>query len=226
MNATKFYVVAICIIAGATLVAAQAPSTKFDLHQWKLQVPGPKEIKSLAGFSSPYFDLNDKGEMCFHLDAAEKGTTANTHFVRSELRHLPNWPVTETHGMSAEVRATSHLSPDKITVLQIHGITDAGDNAPPLLRIAVNNGDLVAVIKTTADGDKNDTIHLLNGLGANYAKVDILVKASQLHIAVNGQEKVSRSLAFWKASNYFKAGAYPQATHGTVDVMFRRLVAE
>ena len=51
-------------------------------------------------------------------------------------------------------------------------------------------------------------------------------KSKQLTISVNGQQKLSRNLAYWKFSNYFKAGCYPQTTEGTVDVMFRKLIAK
>jgi hypothetical protein len=207
------------------IVRDDAPATAFDLQQWKLQIPGPKEIKTLGNYSSAYFRLNAAKEMCFHLDAAEKGTTPNSHYVRSELRHLPEWGVKDAHTLSAEVCVLSHLKPDKVTVLQIHGVTKQGGNAPPLLRIAVNNGDLIAVIKTTNDGDKNDTVLLKKGLGSGWAKVEVSVKSKQLKITVDDQEKVSRSLAFWKYPNYFKAGCYPQATNGTVEVRFRKLIA-
>jgi hypothetical protein len=205
--------------------ADDAPSAFFDLDQWKLQIPGPKEIKDLKDYSSEYFYLNAAKEMCFHLDAAEKGMTAHTHYVRSELRHLPNWEVNDTHTISAEVRVISRLKPDKVTVLQIHGMTEHGANAPPLLRIAVNNGDLVAVIKTTNDGDKNETVVLKKGLGSSSVKVEVSVESKQLRITVNDQVKVNHSLSFWKFLNYWKAGCYPQAANGTVDVMFRKLTA-
>ena len=65
------------------------PAQAFDLHGWKLQVPGPLEVKNLRNYASGYFFLNASREMCFSLDAAEKGTTPNTKYVRSELRHLP-----------------------------------------------------------------------------------------------------------------------------------------
>ena len=41
-----------------------------------------------------------------------------------------------------------------------------------------------------------------------------------------GEEKLARDLSYWKFSNYFKAGCYPQATQGTVQVFFRKLKAE
>ena len=199
------------------------PASAFDLRQWKLQIPGPLEIKQLAGYSSGYFFLNKNREMVFKLDAAEQGTTTNAHYVRSELRHSLNWHINESHTMSAEVKATSHLDPDKVTVLQIHGIQEDGSDAPPLLRVALNQGDLYAMIKPDNEGDRTDSILLKKGAGANWSKVEITVKKSQLVITVDNQQKLNRSLAYWKYPNYFKAGCYPQATQGTAEVFFRKL---
>ena len=128
--------------------------------------------------------------------------------------------------MSGEFRVVSKLTPDKVTALQIHGITEQGEDAPPLLRIAVNKGDLVAIIKIDTEGDKVETVVLRKQLGAGFVKVGIVVKNQQLTIAVDNAPKLARSLAFWKFSNYFKAGCYPQATQGTAEVMFRKLRAE
>ena len=202
------------------------PSQAFDLHAWKLQVPGPIEVKDLRNYSSGYFFLNGSREMCFSLDAAEQGTTPNTKYVRSELRHLPDWTLDGSHTLTGEVRVISHLQPDKLTVLQIHGITPAGDNAPPLLRIAVENGDLYADVKGDAEGEKTDKVLLKPGVKSGYVKVAIIVKGHQLRVLVDGQEKLARDLSYWKFSNYFKAGLYPQATQGTAQVFFRKLKAE
>ena len=100
------------------------PASAFNLHGWKLQIPGPKECKDISKYSSDYFHLNKNKEMCFKLDAAEEGATPNAHYVRSELRHLPNWKVSEDRALSGEIRVISHLDPDKVTVLQIHGDPD------------------------------------------------------------------------------------------------------
>ena len=210
--------------AGIASAADTAPPAgAFDLRQWKLQIPGPLEIKQLAGYSSPYFFLNKNREMVFHLDAAEKGPTPNTKYVRSELRHLPNWHISEAHSLSAEVKVVSHLDPDKVTALQIHGIEEDGSDAPPLLRIALNHGDLVAMIKPDNEGERTDSIPLKKGVGANWFKVEIAVKNRSLVISVDGQQKAVHSLAYWKFPNYFKAGCYPQATQGTADIFFRKL---
>ena len=227
MKKLLIILVALASIFSVAVAADSAPpSGAFDLRTWKLQVPGPLEIKQLAGYSSPYFFLNKAREMVFHLDAAEHGATTNAKYVRSELRHLPNWHITESHTLSAEVKAVAHLDPDKVTVLQIHGIQEDGSDAPPLLRIALNHGDLVAMIKPDNEGERTHSIPLKKGVGANWFKVEIAVKSRSLVISVDGQQKCNHPLAYWKFPNYFKAGCYPQATQGTADVFFKKLVVK
>jgi hypothetical protein len=210
----------------AACADALPPSRAFDLHGWKLQVPGPLEVKDLRNYASEHFFLTANREMVFALDAAEKGPTANTKYVRSELRHLANWTVDGSHTLVAELRVVSHLQPDKLTVLQIHGITPDGDNAPPLLRIATKRGDLYAAVKTANSDDETDMVLLKAGVKSDYVRVAVIVKNAQLRILVDGQEKLSRDLSYWTFSNYFKAGLYPQATKGTAQVFFRRLEVE
>ena len=204
------------------------PGQAFDLQGWKLQIPGPLEVKdqALRRYSSGYFFLNAEREMCFSLDAAEKGTTPNTKYVRSELRHLQDWTVEGVHTLSGEVRVVSSLKPSKVTVLQIHGITPEGDNAPPLLRVALNDGDLYAVMKTDAAGSKTESSLLKRKVGAGYVSVTVHVDHGILSVAVDGEKKVSRDVSAWKFANYFKAGCYPQATEGNVQVFFRKLSVE
>lgn len=203
----------------------QPPSKAFDLRDWKLDIPGPVEIRNLDGYADPHFYLNRSGEMTFHLDAAEQGHTPNTKFVRSELRHLPEWDQTGHHALTAVVRATSGFVPDKVTVVQIHGMTRDRKNAPPLLRVALNNGNLVAFIKTDAVGETNDVITLVKDLGSRPVRIDVIVEGGHLRILADNQPKVNRPLAFWPYLNYFKAGCYPQATRGSGDVFFSRLSA-
>ncbi len=219
--------VLLSIFSGIALAAEGAPPAgTFDLKQWKLQIPGPLEVKQLAGYADAYFFLNKNREMVFKLDAAEKGATTNARYVRSELRHLPVWRVTESHTMSAEVRAESHLDPDKLTVLQIHGIQEDGSDAPPLLRVTLNGGDLVAMTKSDNEGERTETTLLKKGAGANWMKIEITVKKSQLTTTVDGQQRLSQNIAFWKYPNCFKAGCYPQSVQGTAEVSFRKLSAK
>ncbi len=226
LSGLVFLVLAASLSSAARAARAGAPSSVFDLREWKITLPGPKEIKDLEGYSSAYFFLNAEKEMCFHLDASEKGTTPAAKYVRSELRHLPNWRSDESHALSAEVRATSSLKPDKVTVVQIHGITEDKKDAPPLLRVALQDGDLFALLKTSSRHEKNspeEKILLRGGLGGSFVKIDVRVEEGQLSIAVDGKEMLRRDLGFWKFLNYFKAGCYPQATEGVADVAFRKL---
>jgi Alginate lyase len=226
MRTTLVITMMLGVLCAARVSGAEmAPSSAFELRDWKPQIPGPREVRNLAGHASDYFYLDGNRAMVFHLNAAEAGTTANAHLVRSELRHLPNWDNAGNHTLSAEVRVESRQRPDKVTVVQVHSITRDGKNAPPLLRIAVNNGDLVAIVKTTSEGDRNDTVMLIKGLASDYAKLEVTVDSGRLQVRVNDEKKLERSLGFWKFNNYFKAGAYPQATEGRVDVVFRKLSA-
>ena len=226
-NFARLSVVLLLVFGGSLLAAEKAPpSSVFDLGRWKLQIPGPKDVKELKGYASDYFYLNADKEMCFHLDASEQGTTPNAKYVRSELRHLPEWGVNTAHALSGEFRVVSALKPDKVTAMQIHGITPDGGNAPPLLRIAVNAGDLVAAFMADNTGKKNEMVTLVKQLGSRFVKVEIAVREKQLTVTVDGEAKLTRKLDFWTHGNYFKAGCYPQATQGTADVFFRSLHAE
>lgn len=201
----------------------EAPSTAFDLTGWKLQIPGPKEIKKLADYSSGYFFLNADKQMVFHLDASEPGPTRGTHTVRSELRHLPQWTVDEDHTLAGEFRIESHLTPDKVTTMHIHATRADGGVTAPLLRIAMNKGILIAALKTDADADKTDMVPLKKDIGPGFIAVELAVRKGQLTITVDGEKKVTRDISFWPHSCFFKAGCYPQTTEGTVEVTFRRL---
>jgi len=211
------------LCSAAFPVDCNYPSCKFDLNNWKLQIPGPKEIKDLDKYSSNYFYLTKDNEMCFGLDAEEQGHTKNSEYVRSELRHIVNWSIQETHEISAEIRVVSKAVPDKVTVLQIHGIMPDNTNAPPFLRIAVNNGGLYAFIKTENSGEKTESVLLEKNINGNFFKADIKVQDGNLSVSVNGLEKLNMNAGYWKYMNYFKAGCYPQAKKGNILVFFRSL---
>ncbi|HLJ57674.1 MAG TPA: polysaccharide lyase family 7 protein [Chthonomonadaceae bacterium] len=227
MKFVKIIAVMLALLGGIAQAPGRgAPDAAFDLRDWKLQIPGPKEIKELTGYSSDHFYLSGAKEMCFHLDATEKGPTPHARSVRSELRHVANWTLDGEHALSGEFRVASHLKPDKVTTLQIHGIQADHSDAPPLLRIARNSGDLVAAIKTDAEGRKTEIVPLKRAVGDGFVLVDIVVKDRILTIDVDGEQKLRRDLSYWKFLDYFKAGCYPQATDGTVDVFFRKLTVK
>lgn len=214
---------AAAVLSGTDISAGEKPLSAIDLSVWKLQIPGPKEVKDLKTYSSEYFERTKEGWIIFHLDCADKGHTPNTKYVRSELRHLPDWDVTGTHILSGIINVDSTANPDKVTVLQIHGITDQGDNAPPLLRVAVDNGDVYAHIKKDNSGDKTEHVKMLGGIGKKDFECTVKIENRRMIISVNGTEKVNKDLSFWKYPNYFKAGCYPQALKGKVNVTFKSL---
>lgn len=204
------------------------PATKFDLSRWKLQIPAPQQITNLSGYASKYFYLNSLNQMCFWVDCSETGHTRNSDYVRSELRHLANWSVNDDapKTLKATLKVHSKANPDKVTVLQIHGITNSGGNAPPLLRIALNNGSLYAFIKTNNSGDDTDSIILASNVAAQEFSCAITVHNGRLLVSANGIKKIDRDISFWQYANYFKAGCYPQSHSGTVTVMFSHLSAK
>lgn len=201
----------------------RTPAAEFALSVWKLQIPGPLEVFDLKNYASNFFYLNADNQMCFWVDCTATGHTKNSEYVRSELRHVANWDINSDHTMSATLKVISHADPSKVTVLQIHGITAGGGNAPPLLRIALNDGNLYAFIKTDNSGNRTDRILLVPAINEDVFTCTVKVEDKNLIISVNGVEKVNRSLDFWEYKNYFKAGCYPQSHSGTVNVVFSKL---
>jgi hypothetical protein len=204
------------------LFAPKFAGRVFALRDWFLQAPGPVRVNDLLEYASPHFFLTGEQEMGFALDAAEKGTTRTSKFVRSELRHLPEWTVQSQITLSCEVRVVSALEPDRLTVLQIHGTAADGD-IPPLLRMTFRNGDLFADVKNESTGHETDFVKLCRGVGAAYVAIDVRVHQGTLEVIVDGIVKLSRDVSFWAYSNYFKAGCYPQAKQGTAQAYFRKL---
>lgn len=215
------------VSAAPTPAAALAPvpAAHFDLNQWKLQIPGPKDVTELADYTSQFFYLNDRKQMCFWVDCAAEGTTENSNYVRSELRHLPNWRIADdgTRTLSATMRVDSRADPDKVTVMQIHGTSEDGDNVPPLLRIALNGGTLSAFLKATTDSKSTDSTVLLPLVGLDPFTCTLTVKQRVLTISANNVDVLSQDISYWPYLNYFKAGCYPQSHRGTVNVYFDAL---
>lgn len=198
----------------------------FDLSHWKLQIPGPKDIIPIGDYTSKYFNYGTGGEMIFWVNSSEKGTTPNSSYVRSELREMLdpkdskiNWTLKGIHTITADILVKTNTP--QVTVLQIHGIGKNGESVPPLLRLAVMDGDLYAWLKTDSKGEKTEKILLQKGIGKFIA--EIVIKDSQLAIKINGETRITRNISYWKYYNYFKAGNYPQATSGISEVTFYKL---
>ena len=196
------------------------PARLFMLTDWKLQLPGPEEIKQIPeNYFSHYFYGTVDSVVCFQLDAAEKGHTANSEFVRSELRHRKDWAITSSHSLSAKIRVEAKAEANKVTVLQIHGINPDHSNAPPLLRIAFNDHSLYAFIKTDITGANTEKIFLQQFFDSNYIAISILTNNGTLKIYTDNQLRVERDLHFWSYLNYFKIGCYPQVKSGFFKVL-------
>jgi len=206
----------------------KTPDSAFDLSGWKLQIPGPKEIKDLRTYTSKYFYLNAQNQLCFTVDCAETGSTPNSSFVRSELRHLAQWNVLDSSAktLSATLNVASAADPDKVTVMQIHGITADGGPIPPLLRIALNRGALYAFIKKNSAGNETASTLLAADVGARQFTCAITVQSGRIAIAVNGTQLMSQDVSFWPYGNYFKTGCYPQAQRGIVTVALSELMVQ
>jgi len=205
--------------------STEAASKYFDFKGWKLQIPGPLDVKDLNNYTNSHFYLAADTTLCFNLDAAEQGHTANTHYVRSELRHELNWATNTKHEISARVKVTTNQKDYQVTVVQIHGITEDNENAPPLLRVAMFNGDVYAYLKSDALGQKTEKILLLNGIDNKYFDVTVKMENWNLKILVNGRECLRKPLYYWNFKNYFKLGCYPQGVEGLFKIYFKSFSA-
>ena len=203
----------------------ETPSKYFDFKGWKLQIPGPLDVKALNNYTNSHFYLAADTTLCFNLDAAEQGHTENTHYVRSELRHELNWPTNSKHEISARVKVTTNLTDYQVTVVQIHGITVDNENAPPLLRVAMFNGDVYAYLKSDAEGKKTDKILLASDMNQKYFDVKVKMDNSHLRVYINGRECMHKQLYYWNFNNYFKLGCYPQGVEGLFKIYFKSFSA-
>ena len=224
----KFQITLVLLIYGTmSLSFVQdyiAPSTKFNLTSWKLQIPGPIEIKDLNGYASPYFYLTSEGFMHFHLDASEKGTTPNATHVRNELRNLQNWKIVETHEFSGIIRVRCNINNFKVTIIQIKCVTDNDDSAPPFLRLAIEGKNLYAHLKENVNSNKATKILLKSDVGSMFFSVNVKVKDKKLRISVDDSEVLSQDVSYWVLNNHFKMGCYPQQSDGVFDIDVKTMV--
>jgi hypothetical protein len=210
--------------AGAFPARAAILSPAFDFTDWVLQLPGPIEIKALDGYKSQFFQLDAQGRLQFWIDAGLSGSTAHSNYVRAELRHRANWSVRGgRRSLAARLSIAANLSPSQVTVLQIHGVTADGDNAPPLARIALVDGTPTAWVKTDAAGEHTERIALGPPPGERAFDCRIAIDDGVLSVAYDGAPPIQRDLRFWPYDNYFKAGLYPQAHQGQATAWFTRL---
>ena len=203
---------------------AEPPSSAFELRGWKLQLPGPREIRDLDGYSTDDFRLDAAGRIVFSLDAPAPGPTANSRFVRNELRHLTEWATTgPEHRLDVTVEVDSSFHPDIVTVAQIHGIGGAREHRPPLLRVVWQGDRIVAVAKTGNQSERDERVVLRTGTAHGPTHITITTGDGRLGVAVDDEPALEREVSWWPWKNYFKTGCYPQARTGRGTVRLSRL---
>ena len=124
---------------------ATYPSDLFDYEQWKITYPDGEEVKDLYQEENEYFYVNDdKNGIVFYAPVrSDNGTTANSSYIRSELRERTEdgesdiyWTTDGTHVVYVK-QAITHLpivKPDLVAT-QIHGNKDDGIDDAMVLRL-------------------------------------------------------------------------------------------
>lgn len=181
------------------------------------------EIKSLAGFTSPYFHLGSNGGMTF-VAPVNGATTSGTDYARSELREMAGgklaaWTVGQGGSMQVEmavetVPQKSTGADGRIVIGQIHG------KSAELARLYYENGKVYFVDDHGGKNNHSATFNLHDasghtthiGLGERF-DYDITVKDAVLTVeAFVGGTKYSASepvKSVWDSDKlYFKAGVY------------------
>lgn len=199
--------------------------------QYPESTPRACDAGEFAGFSCNGFNLMDDAYIHFQINSAEG--------LRSELRHLPEWPASSATQRSITARMMI-LQPDPLlvqqfTFLQVHTKDFLGNQDGPLLRVLWlpsrdgNNDWLWACIRTSLD-PKANTFFPLQPRPEGFFDIEVRVVNSSLSILIDGsypnQVFNNYDLTYWDSiqSNYFKAGAYLNSgSAGPVNVLFDQL---
>jgi hypothetical protein len=216
--------VCLCFFLPASVLLAQnpnsAPSDSFDLSHWSLTLPdanatviSPAQLT--AGFTNSYFYTGADGAMVFWCPVTG-GTTGASDFPRCELREMLNptdnsinWSGYGTHVLNAQCRVTQIPSTKRVVIGQIHSYLG---NAPPLVLLVFNDGNIEAQVKLVSTSSANVTYPLgFVGLN-NPIQYRIQMVDGVVSITVNGTNataNVFQSDASWTTQTfYFKAGDY------------------
>lgn len=193
------------------------PAHKFDLTNWKLQELSTRGIVNLTKYASPCFFLTADDLICFDVDTAQEATS-----YRSELRHKHNWNTGENHEMSATLKVKYAVKNFRLTLIQIHGITDSKEFPPPVLRIVVINGNLFSITKKDIAAIENKKTLLKKNISDSFFDLSIKVENAVLTVGIDGKELLNQDISFWKYKNYFKIGCYPQTKEGRFQVYVKK----
>jgi len=204
-----------------SLIPPTPPAEDFSLANWTLQLPlaqggSVQQVtgdKLEAGYTSEYFQSGTDRSMIFWCPV-NGGTTANSHYPRSELRQTApggDWTFAGDHELRASCKVLVVPSSGRVIIGQIHGHLDQSE----IIKLEWDNGKVYAAVEPDRAGE----IQL--ALGA-YKLGDSLVysihmQAGMLDVQVGSRSvKYDYTAATWKTDTYyFKAGAYTQDNAGS-----------
>lgn len=228
-----------------------------DLNNWKVTLPigNPTEVtppeilkygtnKTLKPF---FYNDSINGALVFYT--YPNASTANSSYSRTELReqlvpgsNSTNWKFSQGGNMKGTL-AVTEMSKDasgnyyKTIVMQIHGILTneqkaligaADNNAPPMLKIYWQNGQIRVKTKILNDLNATNTEMLHEEawgdddgytfpeyVGFEKFTLEVKVSAGKMEVILNNKSsKVYENIHMQKWSifeNYFKAGNYFQS---------------
>ncbi|WP_186445803.1 polysaccharide lyase family 7 protein [Paenibacillus cremeus] len=217
----------------SSLDRSKPPGSNIDLSHWKLTLPLEKatDISTadlVKGYSSDYFYTDPQDGAMTFWSPVVGGKTANTEYPRSELREMMNpssskvnWTWQGTHIENAREMVTQVPSSGRVVVMQIHGITTAGGDAAPLVKVEYDDKKkaIDCLVKSSSKTGDKDIHYTFNGYDLNKAyDGQLKVVDGVLSMTFNG---VTKTVNFveqdpnWKTLNfYFKAGVYVQDNQG------------
>lgn len=188
----------------------------------------------------PNFYTDEDGGLVFYCQTSgDFVTTKNSKSPRTELREQlepgsnnTNWTLAQGGKMKGRLQITRSSKGDRFMVMQIHGrLTDEqratigkdDNDAPPLLKIYYNNGQIEVAHKVLKDksttGDNifqksswTDAQHYYFSKRVENEVFSFEIEASEGKLVVikDGESKVFEDpdLKIWPFENYFKAGNY------------------
>ncbi|MEP4532570.1 MAG: polysaccharide lyase family 7 protein [Cyclobacteriaceae bacterium] len=203
--------------AGISIIVSPIYNAPYEIPKFqnfiggsKLQAPTSATIASqselINGYSDEYFYVAENSKIAFN----QSGTS-----MRTELRHLENWVVTDgNRSLHASIDVAEQTC-DQVTILQIHDDANEG-NGPnkPLLRIYKHQtkspeNHLWAAVKTDVEGVNTKHVDLGADPGG-YFDCDVRIEDERMLIEVDGVLKADEDISFWIFPSYWKAGVYLQ----------------
>jgi len=217
-----------------TVTAAAAPSTNFNLADWKLQTIDSSNLQAdilapalNAGYISPLFYTSTTDGSMVCKVPSNGGTTSGSTYPRVELRQMTggaNWALADAteHYLTAQCKVTDvATAKPQIIIGQIHG----SETNSELLKIRWT-GYLPGQCILEARFERNDAtqaeygVTLATGLSlGDMITYTVTMKNGTINCTVNGVTASQTCTAAYFGSTdayYFKAGNYFQYNNQTV----------